>query len=93
MFLMPALITMSIAATRMYRSLADTLCSTYVYVISSRFIAVLTSCGKCYRSVESVRPPRIGPAIPNSKSTLIVPAPPRRVEVAVHTAHEKYCYQ
>lgn len=92
MFLMPVLITMSIAATRMYRSLADFHCSTDMYVISFRLLTVLTLCGHCHRSMDSVRPPRIGSVIPNSQS-FIVPAPLRRVEVAVHTAHEKYCHQ
>jgi len=70
MFSMPVLVTMSIAATRMYRSLADFLCSTDV--------------------VDSGNNPRIGPTVPNSKSTITMPATPRQVEVAVHTAHEKY---
>jgi hypothetical protein len=94
MFLMPVFITMSIAATRMYRSLADFHCSTDVYVTSSELLTVLTLCGHCHRSVDSVSPPRIlGSAIPNFQSTFTVPARPRRVEVAVHTAHEKYRHQ
>jgi hypothetical protein len=93
MFFMPAFITLSIAATRMYRSLADFHWSTDVYVISFKLLTVLTLCGHSHRSVDSVSPPKIpGSAIPNSQSTFTVPAPPRRVEVAVHTAHEKYCH-
>jgi hypothetical protein len=84
---------MSIAATRMYRSLSNFLCSADVYVIPSRFITLLTSWCQCHSSVDSARPPRIGPAIPNSNSTLTVPALPMQVEVAVHTAHEKYIHQ
>ena len=93
MFLIPSLITMSIAATWMYRSLSDFLCSADVYVIPSRFITLLTSCGQYHSSVDSVRPPRIGPASPNYNSTLTVPALPMQVEVAVPTAHEKYIHQ
>jgi hypothetical protein len=46
MFLMPSLITMSIAATRMYRSLADLRCPTDVYGILSPYsLPVLTLIG------------------------------------------------
>jgi hypothetical protein len=93
MFLMPTLVTMSIAATWMYRSLSDFLCSADVYVVPSRLITLLTSCGQYHSSVDSVRPPRIGPAIQNSNSTLTVPAPPTQVELVVQTAHEKYIPQ
>ena len=34
--------------------------------------------------------PGIGRAVSNPKSTFIVPAPPKRMEVAVHMTREKY---
>lgn len=70
MFLMPSLVTMSIAATRMYRSLAD-FCSNDV-------------------AMDSENAPRLGRAVSNPKSNFTVPAPPKRMEEAVHTTREKY---
>jgi len=41
-------------------------------------------------SVDSGNPPRIGLTVQNSKSTFAMSTLPGRMEVAVHTAHEKY---
>jgi len=70
MFLMPSLVIMTIAATRMYRSLAD-FCSNDV-------------------AMDSENTPRLGRAVSNPKSNFTVPAPPKRMEEAVHTTREKY---
>jgi hypothetical protein len=91
---MPSLIMMSIAATRMYRALADFLAPD-VYAISpftlSGYLhAHLVWSISCHRSVDSGNAPRIGPAVPEIKPTFTIPTPPKRVEVAVHTTHEKY---
>ena len=87
---MPSLITMAIAATRMYRSLAD-FCSTDVYGnLPLEFISVLTQYGWSLHSVESENQPRIGHVDPYFTSTFTASIPPRRIGVEVDRAHEKY---
>ena len=89
---MPSLTTMSIAATRMYRSLADFLSSTEVYVVLSFYcISPLTQCGQCLRSTtDSELLHRKGRVFPNCKSTFTAPSLPDPVGVAVHTTREEY---
>ena len=90
MFLLPSLTMMSIAATRMYRSLADFLSSTEVYAaLSFHRISSLIQCGQRLRSVtDSDLTPRKGRVFPNRKSTFTAPTLPNPVEV--HTARENY---
>ncbi|KAH9968292.1 hypothetical protein BJV74DRAFT_889934 [Russula compacta] len=75
MFLMPALITMSIAATRIYRSLADFSSSTDIYHPSGRGLG---------------NPQRIGRTVSNAKLTATPPIPlDQKIPLGVAT-HEAY---
>jgi hypothetical protein len=40
--------------------------------------------------MDSDNPPKVGVAVPDLKSTMTMPIPPQRVEVAVYTTHERY---
>ena len=90
MFLMPSLVIMSIAATRMYRSLTD-FGSNNMYGVLPFHHSLRTHFDRYHHSaVNWENTPRIGRAVSNPNSTFIVPAPPKRMEVAVHMTHEKY---
>jgi hypothetical protein len=41
-------------------------------------------------AMDSENAPRLGRAVSNPKSNFTVPAPPKRMEEAVHTTREKY---
>jgi hypothetical protein len=99
MFLMTSLITISIAATRMYRSLVDFGNSTEMCaILHFHHVSALIQCGRCHHSVmdPESRPPgrRIRHVHADStfKSTYTAAAAaarsPKRVEMAVHTSHE-----
>jgi hypothetical protein len=77
---------MSIATTRIYRSLSDFLNTDMYAILPLRSISMLTLCGQCHFSVDSDNAPRIGHAVPDSRMNFTIPTPPKRVEVAVHTA-------
>ncbi|KAI0283500.1 hypothetical protein BC826DRAFT_1059914, partial [Russula brevipes] len=73
--LMPALITISIAATRMYRSLTDFVYSGDTYH---------------YSPMEPEEPRRAGRSDESANSTTAISISPEGMEVAVHTAHEQH---
>ena len=83
MFQMPWLVTMSIAATRMYRSLSDFL-SPDVYDIP-----FLSSLCLLYFSVHS-NPHSNGRNIPVAKAVPAVPTSFTSMQVTVHTTREQY---
>ena len=88
MFLMPSLITMSIAATRMYRSVADFGSSIDAYGILSPH---LFPCSLSLRSpMDSEDPAGTDYAISSSKPTFTVPTPPKQMEMAMKTSDEKH---
>jgi hypothetical protein len=78
---------MSIAATRIYRSLADFASATEVYVILSSSPLTLIDVTS---AMVSGKAPRIGRNVPTSKLTFAAPTSPRRTEVAMDTSHEQY---
>jgi hypothetical protein len=83
MFSMPALITMSIAATRMYRSLADFVLDD-VYGVHS-FNCSWTHSGQCLLSRKGLDNFQItGGTVPNVKWTTSMTIPPNQVEVTVN---------
>ena len=87
---MPTLITMSIAATRMYRSLADFCSVTDMYSTLLSHYSARSPC-LVYRSTSgSEGPQRIGHTAPNARSTSNIPISYSQVEVAVHTSYEQY---
>jgi hypothetical protein len=88
MFVMPSLVMMSIAATRMYRSLTD-FCSSDTYDILN-FQLFLRSLSDLTIVWTPNKSPRIGPAVPDSKLILAEPMSPTHLEAAVHPAYEKH---
>jgi len=73
--LIPALITISIATTRMYRSLTDFVCSGDIYHYSTR---------------EREGPRTVGRSDGSAKSTTAIPISPEGMEVAMHTVHKQH---
>jgi hypothetical protein len=88
MFQIPAVIGMSISATRMYRSLTDF--TDPEYYSQPPLFCPNTNRGRCCRSFHTY-PTRMGHAtnrVPKPVFTAAVPL--NRVEVAVHTSSENY---
>jgi hypothetical protein len=88
MFLIPSLITMSIAATRMYRSLADFFFSADMY---DSLIALSSGTHRCVRLCSgngSDKPPKR--IVTNTKWTTTIPPTPSRMEVIVDTSYEEW---
>ena len=92
MFTMPSLITISIAATWMYRSLTYFGHSVGLYVaLSSHCISSLTQDDRPhYSTMDPENQHKIGCEGPNYNGTLAVPTPPKHMEVTVHTIREEY---
>jgi hypothetical protein len=90
MFLMPWLIIISIAATRMYRSLVDFISSTDMYGILSSVI-LCAHRRRCPRSTrDPERPQRIVRNDANATLTRTISISPDRMEVVVHLAREQH---
>lgn len=89
MFQTPALIVMSIAATRMYRSLTD-FTSTSGYYAPRLFRCPHAKHGRCHSSFDTsqIRSGRTKSSDPRRISS--APIPLDRLEVAVHRASEDY---
>ena len=91
------LITISIAATRMYRSLVDFGNPTEICaILHFHHVSALAQCDRCHRSAMNSKPRahkiRHGWANSTFGSTYTVAMSPERVEMAVHTvtSHEGY---
>ncbi|KAH9962368.1 hypothetical protein BC827DRAFT_1154908 [Russula dissimulans] len=86
MFLMPSLITMSIAATRMYRSLSDFGFSVDMY---GGLIPSLSGTHFCVRRCSGNSSDNSQKRLAtNAKWTTTIPLSPNRMEVAIHTSYE-----
>ena len=89
--MIPWVITMSIAATRMYRSLSNSL-SSDVYVSHSRFClgSLLIVLALCHNSSQKSLPiPKSGRTALETNGTPTSPVILTGIQVAVHKAHEQ----
>ena len=83
MFLIPALLTMSIAATRMYRSLSDRISSTHMYDFSLFILIYARVSSYCY-SVDAIDGlPKGDRATPSTQfsTTILSTSSSRRMEM------------
>ena len=94
MFVLPSLVTLTIAATRIYRSLSDFASHPNTYeIIFIQIVFTLT--GLCHRSAndfESGNPSwqRSSRLVSTNKDTAVVHIPSDRLEVSMHTTHEEH---
>ena len=84
MFQTPAVIAMSIAATRIHRSLTDFGYSGYLYPTSP--FCPHANFGRCRRSLDPYSTHREQTANSDPNRIFSAPIPPERVEVALHTS-------
>jgi len=90
MFMMPSLITMSIAATRMYRSLADFLFYTDMYgSLISPSSGTDRYGGRCSGN-GSDSPPKIDRVVLDTRWRSTVPLPRKQMEMTMEISHERW---
>ena len=88
MFQLPSVVTMTIAATRMYRSLTDfASCATDMYqILTSLSSPLLTCCRRLYRASSNL--PKGHTKVSNMQWNVAMPVD--RIEVTVDSTDEQY---
>jgi hypothetical protein len=93
MFVVPAMITMTVAATRMYRSLTNFGLPSNMYEIFFHSVCLQVHCRLCHRSaLDPENTQRRNCLGSNSKHSSLVPklSESKQMEVTVHTAYEEH---